>query len=145
MENQKAIKGISQENRKLISGTLFLVLFLWVFNGIYGTLISFGLSAVFYWLLDRIGKEYEFDSATNERLRRVVWGMIAGALIVGSILAFNSKNHTECDQQVRTRDGYECVGDYVAVKGGDVVAGVLLAIFGIAAAKVSITKADSEA
>ena len=30
-----------------------------------------------------------------------------------------AKYHTECDQYIQTRDGQECVGDYITVKGPD--------------------------
>jgi hypothetical protein len=54
--------------------------------------------------------------------------MVAGVALVWSYQAYTSKYHIECDQEIETRDGRECVGDNVVVKGGDKVAALLLVV-----------------
>jgi hypothetical protein len=46
-------------------------------------------------------------------------GATAGVLLAGAILAAQTDHHFECTQEIQTRDGYECVGDYVLVGGPD--------------------------
>ncbi len=59
------------------------------------------------------------DAAAEDRARRTVAGGIAGAALVGAVLALTAKHHYECTQEVRSADGMECVGDYVNVAGPD--------------------------
>jgi hypothetical protein len=63
--------------------------------------------------------EWQPDRATEDRLARTLAGGVAGALIVAAVLKAQATSHFECSQLIQTRDGQECVGDYVRVSGAD--------------------------
>jgi hypothetical protein len=44
--------------------------------------------------------------------------------------SFISKSHLECTQEIRTRDGTECVGEYKRVSGSDNAGGTMEFLFG---------------
>jgi hypothetical protein len=71
---------------------------------------------------------------TRDRIGRGVAGIIAGALAVLSITAFQSDTRLVCTQVERTIDGDECVGDTLRVPGRDIEMGLTWALFsGVAA------------
>jgi hypothetical protein len=82
------------------------------------------------------------DLAKHDRINRALAGTVTGALVVGAYLAFSAPTHEVCTQEVRTRDGTECVSDeYVTVEGGDIQIGVAL---GLAAIAFSVSMAASK-
>ncbi|MSR85564.1 hypothetical protein EXS71_03995 [Candidatus Uhrbacteria bacterium] len=50
---------------------------------------------------------------------------------VGAYLSATASHHTVCTQEVQTRDGRECVGDYIGVKGPDMGNAFILALVGM--------------
>lgn len=116
-------RDLSLDNRYFIV-TLTLVSLL-VFYPIEGystigrTACLIAIPSVMAILLKACGGRLNIDSAANDRIRRALLGAIAGALLVEAGLSYTSRHHTECDQYARTRDGAECVGDYVTVPGAD--------------------------
>ena len=72
-----------------------------------------------WFALSWIWKVWRPDAAAENRLSRTLAGATAGVLLVGAVLAVHTDHHFECTQEVRTRDGSECVGDYVLVPGPD--------------------------
>jgi hypothetical protein len=77
------------------------------------------IPAAAWYLLAWAWKVWKPDAGAENRLGRTLAGATAGALLVGAVLAAQADHHYECTQHVRTRDGYECVGDYVRVPGPD--------------------------
>ncbi len=70
-------------------------------------------------LLIFVWKQWRPDFAAEDRFGRAVAGVTAGVLLVASGLATQEQTHEVCTQSVRTRDGTECVGDYVEEPGAD--------------------------
>ena len=112
--------------RKYLVGVLAFVLLIWgpidhswpawfLIRALY--LIAVPTAAWF--ILSWIWKVWRPDTSTENRLTRTLAGVTAGALLVGAILAVQTKHHFVCTQEVRTPEGYECVGDYVLVPGSD--------------------------
>lgn len=79
------------------------------------------LPVALWFLLRFVWVRWQPDSADEDRLKRTVAGALGGALLVGGVLVAQAAYHDVCTQTVNTRDGSECVGDYVRVKGPDVV------------------------
>jgi hypothetical protein len=68
---------------------------------------------VAFWRWWRPSREEEL------RFARGALGVLAGLLFFGSYLAARETSHLECTESVRTRDGEDCVGDYVPAPGPD--------------------------
>jgi hypothetical protein len=84
--------------------------------------------AVAWFVLGWIWRAWRPDAVTEDRLSRTIAGTTAGVLLVGAVLAARTQHHFECTQEVRSRDGYECVGDYVLVPGPDLGQAFLLTL-----------------
>lgn len=136
--------GISAGNKQLIIGLFVAALFLWGPIEPYGMFLRAAyliiLPLLLWFLLRYFGDKSSLDQLANERITRGIAGVIAGLLFVEAGITFTSKFHTECDQEVRARDGTECVGDYVAVEGPDKAEGVFLLIAGGIAFHYSVKK-----
>lgn len=141
-ENKES--GLSSTNRNLLALLVFVVLLLWGPIALYGMVIRtvylIVLPALLWFGLRYFGSKWEADELANERLTRGIAGILAGALFVGAYLSFNAAYHSECTQTVRSRDEYECVGDYVRVPGGDRSGAFILAMFGILATWYAVAK-----
>jgi hypothetical protein len=136
MENfNEAHVGLNHHNRALIILVVEALLLLWGPLEPYGIAVRMAyliVSPILLWFgLGYFGKKWKADHLANDRLKRAIFAMLAGGLFVGTYLAYTSKYHSECTQTVRTRDGYECVGDYVSVSGSDKVGALVQACFGI--------------
>jgi hypothetical protein len=81
-------------------------------------------------LLKYLWRRWQPDFEAEDRLKRTVAGAVGGALFVGAVAATQATEHFECTQTARTRDGYECVGDYVPVPGPDWQQAVFLVAIG---------------
>lgn len=77
------------------------------------------LTLLVWFALLRTWRHWKPDAKAEDRTRRTIAGGIAGAAIVSAVLTLKATEHYECTQEVRTRDGTECVGDYVIVPGPD--------------------------
>jgi len=145
MENEKKkIKGLSQDNRKLIVAVFTIVLLFWGPVVPYGMVVRIAylilLPTLLWFILGYLGSKLDTNKITNDRLTRAIVSMIAAALFIGAYFAFTADYHTECDHEVRTGDGTECIGDYVTVKGNDKVAGVIQLILGGVATWYAVSK-----
>lgn len=81
-----------------------------------------------WFLLAWVWTTWRPDTTTEDRLARTIAGATAGVLFVGAILAAQTDHHFDCTQAVQTRDGYECVGDYVPAPGPDLGKAFMLVI-----------------
>ena len=62
----------------------------------------------------------------NKRVNCLLWGVLSGGLLVGANLTYSRGYYFKCTQTILTRDGQECVGDYVPVESADVVGTLML-------------------
>ena len=142
--NQNEKSGLSQANRKLIVGIFIACLLQWGPIGSFGLIVNIASSVLspvlLYFCLGYWGKDWNMDAAMNERLTCAIYGAVAGALFVFASQSFTSKYHYECNKQVQTRDGTECVGDYVRVNGPDKSTGAMQIIFGSLAVWLAMNK-----
>lgn len=122
-ENSINKKGLSESNSSLIAGTFFVVMLLYggdMFSSVLLRIFSIILIPIaLWWGLFYWGKKFNMGVVANDRLSRVIWGLIGGALIVLAIFTSKEKYHTECTNAVQSRDDIECIGDYITVKGPD--------------------------
>lgn len=86
------------------------------------------IPALTWYLLGRLWNRWHPDASTEERLTRSLAGATAGVLLVGAVLAAQTRHHFVCTQEIQTRDGFECVGDYVPVPGPDVDGAAMLTV-----------------
>lgn len=123
MDENKAEKGLSNGNISYITGIVFAVLLLYgpfLFDSLLFRLGYLILVPLALWYgLRFFGKKWDLDKIDNDRISRAISGLLAGVLVVLAVLSLNQRYHSECTQEVQTRDGSECVGDYVTVKGPD--------------------------
>lgn len=71
------------------------------------------LGLIWFW------KRWRPDYAAETRFGRALAGVVAGAFLATSALTTQDTTHYECTHRVQTRDGSECVGDYVELPGAD--------------------------
>ena len=132
-QEQPIEKGLNRENRTSLVVLVTLALLIWGPIEPYGIIVRFAyliLIPIFLWFaLKQWGHNLHMDSASNNRFNRALAGAIAGALMFSAIISLTEKYHFECDQYIQTRDGGECVGDYVKTKGPDIYAGIMEIIF----------------
>ncbi len=138
------ISGLNSNNRNLLVGLLFVVLLIWGPIEPYGMVVRIAyliaLPALLWLGLGYFGSKWKGDELANDRLARGIAGIIAGAFFIGAYLSFTAPYHTECTQSVQTRDGTECVGDYVTAKGRDVSGAFIQVVFGALATWYAISK-----
>ncbi|OGE31538.1 hypothetical protein A3C59_05335 [Candidatus Daviesbacteria bacterium RIFCSPHIGHO2_02_FULL_36_13] len=136
--------GLSSNNRSLLVALFTIVLLIWGPIDPYGMVVRIiylvALPTVLWFSLGYFGKNWKADNQSNNRLARGIAGIIAGALFVGAYLSFAASYHTECTQSVRTRDGSECVGDYVSVPGRDISGTFIYVTLGAVATWYAISK-----
>lgn len=141
-EKQKKEIGLIENSRGSILFIFVLVLLIWGPIEPLGMPVRIAyliiLPIILYFALGYFIKTFGENKILNERLIRGLAAILAGGLLVAAISSFTSEYHSVCDQEVRTRDGSECVGDYVTVKGPDLVGGFFLVLFGGASAWYSI-------
>lgn len=147
MNNNQPL-GLSSGNKKVLVVLLFVVLLIFGPIEPYGLVVRTAylivLPILLWFSLGYFGRKWEIDDQTNDRLFRAILGIIAGAMFVGAYLSLTSKYHSECTQSVQTRDGTECVGDYISVPGADKSGAFILIILGATAAYYAISKHKEE-
>ncbi|QQR50563.1 hypothetical protein IPF86_01430 [Candidatus Nomurabacteria bacterium] len=136
--------GLSSGNRSFIVGMVFVALFLFGPVEPYGFLVRIAYLIIFpslVWLILYFwGRKWGMDKLSNDRLWRALIAIVAGVLLVQAYFSFNAKYHSECAQRIQTRDGSECVGDYVTVKGPNIEGGFLEIIFAGFAIWLAVSK-----
>lgn len=129
--------GLKSKNRNLITCSVFVVLFLFGQLDLYVIFISV---LIIFLILKYFGKCWKMDNLQNDYLNRAIFACIAGALLVSVYLSITTKYHTECDQYIQTRDGRECVGDYIIVRGPDKEGAFIKVIFASIAMWYAVSK-----
>ena len=125
--------------RNYLTGTILVILLIWgpidhswpawlIIRTSYLILIPLIVWLLFGWIWNRWQPTYNFENTLN----RVLSGIISGGLFTLAILQATSTTHIGNTQTIRTRDGYEDVGDYIVLPGpdyGNVFVIVIIAIF----------------
>ena len=80
-------------------------------------------------LLGWIWNRWQLNAKLNSLLNRTLSGIIFIALIVFAIIEATSTTHIGNTQWIRTRDGYEDVGDSIVLQGPDYVIMFVIILF----------------
>lgn len=126
--------------RRYLTCAAFVALLFWgpeVSAGAAGWLVRTGylivVPAAMWMVLRWLWNRWRPTEVAESRLERTLAVTTAGVLLVAAFLSASSKHHLSCTQVVQTRDGTECVGDYVPAAGPDLAKALMLAIAGGAA------------
>ncbi len=136
--------GLNRGNRNLIVATVTISLL--IFGpiepcGIFVRCAYLVIIPALFWIgLRYWGSNWRMDKLSNDRLFRAIMGTIVGALLVGASFSYMLKYHTECDKYIQTRDGQECVGDYIVVKGSDRTGALMQVVFAGIAIWLAVAK-----
>lgn len=136
---------LSPKNRTAIVTIFFVALLL------FGPVEPFGLFArlaylvilptTAWFILTFIGRLFDIDEVSNDRISRALAASVAGALFVAACMSFTAESHSECSHLVRAVDGSrECVGDDVTVPGPDYGAGLMYIFLACAAFGLAISR-----
>lgn len=141
--------GISAGNRFFFVALAFFAALILVPNEPHGMVVRIlGLIAIpsFVWLaITYSAKWLKMSAVTNVRLARTIGGAITALLLVGAYSSFTSDFHEACTAHEMTRDGQECVGDYVTVEGPDRGQGIMLIMLAAFAGWISVfAKSDED-
>jgi len=109
-----------------------------------GGAIELALIAITWIVLSLIWTVWKPDEAANDRVSRGVLGAVAGALFVGAVLFALADTHEQCTQGAQTRDGIECLGEYITVPGADIGIVMALVFCGLIAFGLSIRHPDEK-
>lgn len=136
--------GLSYKNITTITTLIFVLLLLFGPIEPYGILIRtlylIIIPILVYIFLKYFGQKIRINKTLDDYLNRAIIACIAGGLLVGAYFSITTKYHTECNQYVNTRDGRECVGDYIQVKGIDSRGALVQIVFAGIAIWLSIRK-----
>jgi len=114
--------GLSEENIRFITGSVFVILLLfgpsyyYIFLRVAYLII---LPLITWLILKYLGRHWKAGELENDRLLRGINVLIAAALFFSAYQSYASRYHSVCNQSIQTRDGTECVGDYETVSGGN--------------------------
>ena len=97
-----------------------------------------------WFLLAWIWRVWQPDAASENRLKRVLAGATAGALLVLAIFEAMADTHVDNTKWVRTYDGMEAVGDWIILPGPDWVTVVILLAASGFSFWISISKTESK-
>ena len=93
-----------------------------------------------WFLLAWIWKDLKPDAESEERCARAFLGVLAGVLLKMAISDANSEYHIGNTMTIRTRDGYEDVGDDVVLPGPNIGGAMVWGILAAFALGKSIVK-----
>lgn len=115
--------GLSFRNRSYIVTLVFIVLLL------FGPVEPYGLTVrslyliiipgALWFAIRAMGVHFHLNAHDNDRITRSLTGAVAGALFANAISNATTTYHSKCTEYIVTRDGRECVGDYVTTAGPD--------------------------
>jgi hypothetical protein len=124
--------------KKYLTGTILALLLIWgpvdhswpnlLFVRI-GYLIA--LPLIIYLLIGWIWKLCQPSDKIEDALNRILSVIICAGLFVLAFLEATSTTHFVNTETIRTRDGYEDVGDYIAVPGPDYANAIIIALVGV--------------
>jgi hypothetical protein len=112
--------------RNYLAGTIFFVLLIWgPINHSWTAWLVIRIGYLYivpltaWLLLGWIWNRWQLNAKLDSLLNRTLSGIIFISLIVLAILEATSTTHIGNTQRIRTRDGYEDVGDSILLQGPD--------------------------
>jgi hypothetical protein len=136
--------GLSEGNQNFIATLVFVGLLIFGPKGSFGLIILIIIPIIILLILQHFGKKWNIDAITNDRLNRTLLALVASALFFAAYISYTANHHIECDQYIRTRDGDECVGDYVTVEGPNTTTALIEGLFAGMALWYSIVKRNED-
>ena len=122
--------------RNYLAGTIFFVLLIWgPINHSWTAWLVIRIGYLYivplvaWLLLGWIWNRWQLNAKLNSLLNRTLSGIIFIALIVFAIIEATSTTHIGNTQWIRTRDGYEDVGDSIVLQGPDYVIMFVIILF----------------
>lgn len=108
--------------RNYLTGTIFVILLLWgpiddswsgslMIRISYLILIPLIVWVLFGWIWSRLQPADKFEVSLN----RILSAIISVGLFILAVIEATSATHLANTRTIRTRDGYEDVGDYIRV------------------------------
>ena len=134
LEKDNLLKiGLSEKNKTFILVIIFaLLIFLGPIEP-YGMIIRISyliiIPAIIWTIFWYYGDKWNIDITTNDKITSTLCGVLVGIFLINAYVSYTANYHTECTKIVQTRDGQECVGDYIRVKGSDKSGAILSLIF----------------
>lgn len=131
--------------RNYITGTIFIIILIWgpidhSWNNwlLIRTSYLILIPLVVWLLLRWIWNHWQPTDKLETILNRILSATISVGLLILAILEATSTTHIDNTQTIRTRDGYEDVGDYIELPGPDyrnvfviVIIAILFLWFGV--------------
>jgi len=131
--------------KNYITGTIFVILLIWgpINHSLPAWLLIrtsyLILAPLIVWLLlGWIWNHWQLTDKLEATLKRILSGTISVGIFILAILEATSTTHIGNTQTIRTRDGYEDVGDYIELPGPDygnvfvfVIIAILVLWFGV--------------
>ena len=137
---------MGDRNQIIIASLTFIALLLFGPTQSTGLVVRFAyllLIPMAVWFgLRRFRERWGFDPELDERISRALIASLSGVLFVFAYHRLNLTHHLECSQWVPSRDGQECVGDDVVVKGGDLAGAAISLLSSCFAFWLAISKRD---
>lgn len=128
--------------QKFLVFVVFFALLMWGPMGPFGIIFRVAylivLPTMTWFALKVVWRIWQPDSLIEDRLFRVLAGATAVTLLLLAFSESQRKFHSDCTSEVQTRDGSECVGDYVNVPGPDWANVALLIAAGLASGWLGI-------
>jgi hypothetical protein len=97
-----------------------------------------------WFILGWIWKAWQPNPQTEKRLQRSLAGATAGVLLVFAIIQATADTHVGNTQWIQTRDGWEAVGDDIALPGPDWGTVIMLLAASGCASWLSISNSKSD-
>ncbi len=137
--------------RNYITGTIFVILLIWgpidhswplwlLVRTSYLILIPLIVWLILSW----IWNHWQPSEKLEVTLNRILSGTISVGLFTLAILEATSTTHIGNTQTIRTRDGYEDVGDYIELPGPDYGNVFVIVIIAILVLWFGVLKKDSK-
>lgn len=137
--------------KNYLAGTIFLILLIWgpidhswsewlLIRIAYLILIPLIVWLILGW----VWNHWQLEEKLDVKLNRIISGTISVGLFVFAIINATSTAHIDNTQTIRTRDGYEDVGDYIALPGPDYGNVFIIVMIAILVLWFGVLKKDSK-
>lgn len=138
--------------KNYITGTIFVILLIWgpIYHSwpmwlLIRTSYLIFIPLILWLLLNWIWNHWQPTDKLEVTLNRILSATISIGLFILAILEATSTTHIGNTQTIRTRDGYEDVGDYIELPGPDYGNVFVIVIIAILVLWFGVLKKDSKA
>lgn len=138
--------------KNYITGTIFVILLIWgpIYHSwpmwlLIRTSYLIFIPLILWLLLNWIWNHWQPTDKLQVTLNRILSATISIGLFILAILEATSTTHIGNTQTIRTRDGYEDVGDYIELPGPDYGNVFVIVIIAILVLWFGVLKKDSKA